>query len=130
MADQTEKRNNPRIKVKWPITIYTKKGPVRGESRNITSAGIFIHCKEELRLNEVCRMRIRPPQKQSVDVEGELIWTNLDGLDSKGPYSGMGFSFVKCSEDDQRRLDEVISGHLEKREDEEGKEGISDEHEL
>lgn len=129
MVEQTDKRNKPRLQVKWPITIYTKKGPVTGESRNITSAGIFIHCKEELRLNEVCRMRIRPPKRQSVEVEGELIWSNLDGLDSKGPYSGMGFSFVKCSEEDQRRLNEVISGHLKKREDKEGKEGISDEYE-
>ena len=130
MADQTEKRNKPRIQVKWPITIYTREGPISGESRNITSAGIFIHCKEELRLNEVCRMRIQPPKKQSVEVQGQLIWSNLDGLDSQGPYSGMGFSFVKCSEDDKRRLDEVISGHLDRREDEEGKEGISDEYEL
>ncbi|MGD9032115.1 MAG: PilZ domain-containing protein [Desulfobacteraceae bacterium] len=130
MADQMEKRNKPRIQVKWPITIYTKKGPVKGESRNITSAGIFIHCEEELRLNEVCRMRIRPPQKQSVEVEGKLIWSNLDGLDSAGPYSGMGFSFVKCSVEGQRLLDEVISRHLEKWEDEERKEGISDDYEI
>ncbi len=130
MGDQTEKRNRPRLQVKWPITLYTKKGPVKGESRNITSAGIFIHCEEELRLNEVCRMRIRPPQKQSVEVEGKLIWSNLEGLDSKGPYSGMGFYFIKCSEEDQRLLDEVISSHLGKREEEEGKEGISDDSEL
>ncbi len=125
-----EKRNKPRLQVKWPITIYTKKGPVKGESRNITTAGIFIRCEKELRLNEVCRMRIRPPQKQSVEVEGRLIWSNLDGLDSNGPYSGMGFSFVKCSDEDQRLLDEVISRHLEKRDGEKGKEGISDDYEL
>ena len=130
MVDQMEKRNKPRIQVKWPITIYTKKGPVKGESRNITSAGIFIHCEKELRLNEVCRMRIRPPQKQSVEVEGRLIWSNLDGLDSNGPYSGMGFSFVKCSAEDLRLLDEVISRHLEKPKDEEAKEGIRDDYEL
>ena len=130
MEDEMEKRNKPRLQVKWPITIYTKKGPVKGESRNITTAGIFIRCEKELRLNEVCRMRIRPPQKQSVEVEGKLIWSNLEGLDSNGPYSGMGFSFVKCSDEDQRLLDEVISSHLEKREDEKGKEGISDDYEL
>lgn len=108
-----EKRKQPRIKVKWPVTIYTKKGPVKGESRNITSTGIFIHCKEQLRPNEVCRMRIRLPRKQSVEVQGQLIWSNLDGLDSKGPYSGMGFSFLKCSEEDRCLLDEVISNHIE-----------------
>lgn len=130
MADQREKRKKTRLQVKWPITIYTKKGPVKGESRNITTAGIFIRCEKELRLNEVCRMRIRPPQKQSVEVEGKLVWSNLDGLDSNSPYSGMGFSFIKCSDEDLRLLDEVISRHLEKPEDEEGKEGVRDEYEL
>lgn len=130
LVDKTEKRNKPRLQVKWPITLYTKKGPVKGESRNITSAGIFIHCEEELRLNEVCRMRIRPPKKESVEVQGKLIWSNLEGLDSRGPYSGMGFSFVKCSDKDQRLLDDVISSHLGKREDEEEKEGISDDSQL
>ena len=130
MPDQREKRNKTRLQVKWPITIYTKKGPVKGESRNITTAGIFIRCEKELRLNEVCRMRIRPPQKQSVEVEGKLIWSNLEGLDSNSPYSGMGFSFIKCSDEDLRRLDKVISRHLEKPGDEEEKEGVRDEYEL
>jgi hypothetical protein len=129
LEDQTEKRNKPRIQVKWPITLYTKKGPIKGESRNITTAGIFIHCEEKLRLNEVCRMCIRPPQRESVEVEGKLVWSNLAGLDWEGPYSGMGFSFVKCSDEDQRLLDEVISSHLGQGEDEEGNEGISDEYE-
>jgi hypothetical protein len=117
LADQRDKRNKTRLQVKWPITIYTKKGPVK-------------RCEKELRLNEVCRMRIRPPQKQSVEVEGKLIWSNLEGLDSNSPYSGMGFSFIKCSDEDLRRLDEVISRHLEKPEDKEGKEGVRDEYEL
>jgi Tfp pilus assembly protein PilZ len=113
LTNHHEKRNRPRIQVKWPITIYTKKGPVKAESRNITSAGIFIHCNERLRSNEVCRMRIRLPRKKSIEVEGKLVWSNLDGVGSKSTYSGMGFSFVKLSEEDRRLLDEVLSTHIE-----------------
>jgi hypothetical protein len=97
LADYMEKRKQHRYKIRWPITIHTKRGPIDGESRNITGSGIFIHCQEKLRQDEVYRMVIRFPEREPVELEGRLVWSNLEAVDSKSALPGMGFSFVKFS---------------------------------
>ena len=95
MADYMEKRKQHRYKIRWPITIYTKKGRIDGESGNITGSGIFIQCQEKLRQDKVYRMVIRFPEREPVELKGRLVWSNLEGVDSKSALAGMGFSFVK-----------------------------------
>jgi hypothetical protein len=90
-----EKRKQHRYKIKWPITIHTKKGPIDGESRNITGSGAFIYCREKLHEDEVYKMVIRFPQREPVELKGRLVWSNLESVDSESSLSGMGFSFVK-----------------------------------
>ena len=99
-----EKRRQHRYKIRWPITIFTQKGPIEGESRNITGSGIFIHCQEKLSQDEIYRMVIRFPQRDPVEVKGRLVWSNLEGVDSSSALAGMGFSFVKFSDEDRHRL--------------------------
>ena len=111
LANHLDRRKQTRTKVRWPITIYTNKGSILGESRNITSAGIFIHCHERLREDEVYRMAIRFPQRQPIEVKGKLMWSNLKGVDSESPFAGMGFSFVKISDEDRHLLDAVVSAY-------------------
>jgi len=106
-----EKRKQHRYKIRWPITIYTNKGPIEVESRNITGTGIFIHCQEKLRQDEVYRMVIRFPQRDPVEVEGRLVWSNLEGVSPDSTLSGMGFSFVKFSEEDSHRFGNAASAH-------------------
>lgn len=113
LAVHLEKRRHPRVKVRRRITIFTNKGKIEGESRNITVNGMFIHCKKQLRENEIYRMLIRLPQKHSIEVRGKLIWSNLDGIDPNGTFSGMGFSFVKISDADRHRLNDAVSVHLQ-----------------
>jgi Tfp pilus assembly protein PilZ len=104
-----EKRKQHRYKIRWPITIHTKKGPIDGESRNITGSGIFIQCQEKLRQDEVYRMVIRFPQRDPVEVKGKLVWSKLEGVDSKRALSGMGFSLVNSSKQDSNRMDSMAS---------------------
>lgn len=105
MADYMEKRKQHRYKIKWPITLYTKRGPIEAESRNVTGSGVFIHCQEKLHQDEVYRMVIRFPQREPVEVKGRLVWSNLEGVDSKSHLPGMGFSFVEFTDEDRHRLD-------------------------
>ena len=70
MASHKHTPKHPTIKVRWPITIYTEKGPVEGEARNITGSGIFIHCKEQLRQNERC---LRMPCDDPVALVKQLV---------------------------------------------------------
>ena len=109
MVDGIEKRRHPRIPVRWPITIITDQGTIEGESRNITVEGIFVHCKEELRRGEDYQMIIRIPKQESVLVKGKVVWSNFESMDLNSSYIGMGFSFIRISDEDRQLLGEVIS---------------------
>jgi hypothetical protein len=111
LTDGIEKRRHPRIPVRWPITIITDKGTIEGESRNITIAGVFIHCQEEIHENEVHQIIIKIPKQEAILVKGQVVWSNFDSMEETNLYRGMGFSFIKISEDDRMVLADVISRH-------------------
>jgi hypothetical protein len=111
LADGIEKRRHPRIPVRWPVTIITEKGTIEGESRNITVAGLFIHCQEEIHENEVHQLIIKIPKQESILVKGRVVWSNFDSMEETNSYRGMGFSFIKISDDDRVVLADVISRH-------------------
>ena len=117
LADGIEKRRHPRIPVRWPVTIITDKGTIEGESRNITVAGVFIHCQEEIH-----QMIIKIPKQESILVKGRVVWSNFDSMEESNNYRGMGFSFIKISDDDRVILADVISRHTKSPKSDEPKE--------
>ena len=109
---ELERRNGvPRIKVRWPITVLTDEGTIEGETRNITAAGMFIRCKEPLRVNETYRISIRPPNRQAIELTCKVIWSSLYGIDGQDTAYAMGFHFVKVSDEDRHFLSDTISAH-------------------
>ena len=112
MATSSKRRESPRTKAKWPITIITNDSIIAGESRNITANGIFTHCKEQLHENETYRMIIGLPKKRYLSVKGKLIWSNLNSIDPNGTFSDMGFSFMKLYGEDRFLLNRAISAQV------------------
>ena len=108
LAGNLKKRKHPAIKAKWPITITTDQGTMEGESCNITVSGLFVYCVGKLHRNESCRMVIKPPEQRSIEVKGKVMWSNLDTGASNGALSSKGYSFVKISDKDRRRLYDAV----------------------
>jgi hypothetical protein len=122
LGSDRDKGSQPSIAARWPITIITKKGRVEGESRNITVTGVFINCDEELQKDETCRMVIKPPQKNSIEVKGKLVWSNRDGHNRRRSLPGTGFSFVKVNKEDLHLLNQAVLSTFEiEREDADGR---------
>lgn len=99
-----EKRKLPRIEVRWPVSVITEKGSVKGEARNISADGVYIlfkHPIENLALNETYLLLI-DAAGQIVEVMGKPIWFNPD------IPPGMGLCFVEISEGDRESLREAI----------------------
>jgi hypothetical protein len=109
VTDSTERRKHPRISVRWPVSVITDEGMVEGETRNITPEGVFIHSKERLLESRQYQLIVRLPKHQPIVVKGRLIWSNLEEREGDSILRGMGFSFVKVSDDDRRYLEKVIS---------------------
>ena len=111
---ELERRNKvTRIEVTWPITVFTDEGTIEGETRNITAAGMFIKCREPLRVNETYRISIRPPNRQAIELTCKVIWSNLYGIDGQDTAYAMRFHFVKVSDEDRHLLSDTISAHQE-----------------
>ena len=112
MAIDEDRRNLPRIEVNWPITIFTDEGDVEGESKNITSDGLYICCDKPLPLNHVFSISIRPPHHQAIGVTGKIIWSDLYGIDAGDDIFGVGVCLVEISGDDRKYLKDLISIYL------------------
>ena len=107
-----ERRAHTRIKVRWPITVVTDDITIEGETRDITTVGMFINCKEPLALNETYRISVIPPNQQSIELTCKVLWSNLYSTGGENTY-GTGFCFVKVSDEDIHFLSDVLSVHFE-----------------
>lgn len=112
MASRTERRKEPRIEVRWPVAVLAEHGTIEGETRDISVSGLAIFCDEPLRLNELYRMSISPPNHPAVGVSGKVVWSDLYGIEDDDTTVGMGICFVEISEEDRKYLREVVSAHL------------------
>ncbi len=112
LATKTERREEPRIEVRWPVSVFAEHGTIEGETRNISVSGLAIFCDEPLRINESYRISISPPDHSAVGVSGKVIWSDLYGIEDDDTTVGMGVCFVEISEEDRNYLEEVVSTHL------------------
>ena len=112
MYDTIERRTHTRIKVRWPITGEIDDKIIQGETRDITTVGMFINCKEPLVLNETYRISVIPPNQQNIDITCKVLWSNLYSTDSENTY-GAGFCFVKVSDEDLHCLSDMLSVYNE-----------------
>ena len=114
MTSKNERREQPRIKASWPVTIITDRGTIEGRSINITASGLFMQCSEKFRENEICQLIIKIPHRDPILVKGNMIWSNLNGAEKAGYRSMMGFSFIKISKEDRQLFKKIIADTLEK----------------
>jgi len=108
LTDPVKKYGVPRVRERFPIAILAENGRAEGETRDITVRGMFIHCLERLRPGENYRMVIKFPE-HPVKLTGQLVWCNLNDIESKEGISGMGLSFLKVADEDRKRITEAIA---------------------
>jgi hypothetical protein len=104
-----EKRKHRRIKARWPITVVTDNGTIKGQIGNISVDGLFMRSEEPLRLNKTFHMQINPPNHQGIDFTGRVIWSDLYALVDQNIVYGTGICFVRISDGDRHLFDEILS---------------------
>ena len=76
-----ERRRYPRTQINWPVTIGTAEVAMVGETKNVSSGGVFICCEKPLAPNEIFNMSISIPERGSALVgKAEVIWTTRSGM--------------------------------------------------
>jgi hypothetical protein len=109
LDDFIEKRKLERIEVQWPITVFTDKGMIEGETINITAAGISFSCDEPLGLNEIYRIFIMPIENQAIELKGRVVWSDVYGIDDENGTVCIGACFIEISDEDRKVIEELAN---------------------
>ena len=110
MPTRQRKRQHIRAEVEWPVFLLTPNRIVKGETRNISPGGAFIHALTDPVQDDIFRLIIKPPAYAGhLVVTAEIAWKS-DQKRSKHLLSGgMGVQFTQISSGDRDFLDSLFS---------------------
>lgn len=103
MDEFIEKREKPRVEVRWPIKVLTDDGKVDGETLNISLDGISISCDKPLVLNKIFILSIEPLGQSVLELRGKIVWSDSYDIEGGSTYA-VGVSFVEISDEDRHRF--------------------------
>ena len=94
-------------KPKWPVSAQVAGRVIHGEAKDISPFGAFIRCRKPLNLNEIFDMVVDTPAK-SLNIQAEVVWSNIYGPDDNITPRGMGVRFVRISREDRRLIEKEL----------------------
>lgn len=116
MTENDDRRRSLRRNIQWPVNIAVDDEIVAGETVDISPDGLHIRCDDPVPLNETLAMTIAPPDGNLIEVTAQVVWSDLEGIDTDNPENrvvGMGLCFVEISDRDRRYFEDPASGDLE-----------------
>ncbi len=111
MSNKIEIPKEHELKVKWPIKVLGDQGKTEGETKKITTSGIFIGCEKPLILNQLYHIFIYPPNNKAMRFNGKATWSSFYGIDDKDNYVAIGVCFIQISDKDRQVLSDMVSVH-------------------
>jgi hypothetical protein len=106
-----EKRLHSRAEVKWPVVILTSQGATVAETKNIGAGGALILCNAHLRPKEKVKAFVMAPNRTSINISGEVAWSNPLCSEQDSPPCGVGIRFTRISPADRQYLREIIGDY-------------------
>ena len=114
MSIREERREYPRAKVKWPVTMLASEGEITGEIENFTPKGLFISCRVAPPSEETLRIVINIPGRQTMNLAGRVIWSTVHVTSEGETRLGVGIQFTEISKSDLKFLHEAMAEYQEK----------------
>ena len=110
MSTDEIKRQYTRADANWPVFLLTPNCIVKGETKNISPGGAFIHSLTDPVQDKSFRLVMKPPSYAGLlVVTAEVAWTRDLGSASNILSRGMGVQFTQISSGDRDFLDSVFS---------------------
>jgi hypothetical protein len=91
--DGRERRLQPRVEVKWPVSLLTSEGSIQGETKDISMQGAFIYCAKPLPLSERFVLSVKAPAA-SMQVMAQVVWASNSSSGKKDKPAGIGVRFI------------------------------------
>ncbi len=109
LAPKVEKRAHPRVEVTWPVRIFTSRGLVEGEIKDISKGGALIHCKMLPETDRTLELSIEiPDHLMKISATVEKVRLNLDDRDTAFPSYDLAVRFLGINVDQRRNLHKAI----------------------
>ena len=103
-----------KAKLKLPVSIKANGNSSDGVTLNLSTNGAYIKCAKPLRLNEILDMTLQVPNSDdSIEVEVEVVLSNIYGPDDDISPRGMIVRFLDLADEDRRIIAKAIFKHLE-----------------
>lgn len=104
-----ERRERPRVKNKWPVAVMLSHSQIEGELDNISPLGAYICLEKSFPLERSFLVVIKPPNRQTLSVSAEIIWTETFSSDDGELRTGVGVKFLHISEPDSQFLHDLVA---------------------
>jgi hypothetical protein len=113
MSTHQKKRQHSRADVDWPVFLLTPNCIVKGETRNISPGGAFIHALTDPVLDDIFRLIIKPPAYAGhLVVTAEVAWKSKQKRFKHMVPGGMGVQFTQISRDDRDFLNSLFPCYI------------------
>jgi hypothetical protein len=114
-----EKRRSERIFTYLPLEYRVRNAPYihEGHVVNASEEGFLIYSSKDIPVGMKLRLELLFPKGfefNNFEAEAEIIWKE-DGPEDKSEKCQYGIRFTQMSEDDQRKLKQLLSGRLQSR---------------
>jgi Tfp pilus assembly protein PilZ len=104
-----EKRRHPRMAVSWDATIGISPSVDKVQLKDISLGGAFVVCAKPLNLNDRLRITLQIPARDSLCLNAEVVWSNVNVPEERVVNRGMGIRFIDNEEKDRHKLNEALS---------------------
>jgi len=104
-----EKRRHPRIEISWPAFLEKSEQRQQVQLKDISLGGAFVICQEPLALQDQFKVTFILPDQGSLQVNAEVVWSNVNMPSDKVVNRGMGIRFINNEEKQRQILQDAIS---------------------
>ena len=104
----SENRQDMRIDVSWPVMIETANGSIQAETKDLNRFGAFIKCSNPLLPGEQFRLNIDIPEKKTIVLNSEVVWSNGNVPDDRVVNRGMGIRFINNKTEDCEVITQAV----------------------
>jgi hypothetical protein len=113
MPNNQKKRQYSRADVSWPVFLLTPQCIIKGETKNISLGGAFIHFLSDPVQDRSFRLVIKPPSYEGLlVVSAKVAWKSRHQETQRILPIGMGVQFTQISSSARNFLDSVFSSFI------------------
>jgi len=109
---KTERRKSLRIQAKWPIILSRGVETIEGETLNLSAEGISFTSEDPVRFKGTYQIVLRPPDHPEIALSGDVIWSDLYGIDEGSDTYCMGICLLEIREQDAEFIVDTVRSYL------------------